>query len=243
MPGAPPRASTASPESSASAGRPEARAAWRALRMAFSTKLRPVSSASSLMNWLCGSTSICAPSMACSSLSLPALLLASTSWLKADCALLIRVKLLLETHGTHRRTVIRLYLDFKLQQAALARRVIGDEVDGVLFLHANELQWGSLLNQVFNSALHFGIHYLYPVIGQALHGNVHHALARTALQAGSGGNVRLQVGAVEGVVVHQQVAKTLRALGWPGLGGGEGSGEHQQAGEQNGFHGDLLVSG
>jgi hypothetical protein len=42
--------STASPESSASAGSPEMRAALRALRMAFSTNDKPVSSGSTLLN-------------------------------------------------------------------------------------------------------------------------------------------------------------------------------------------------
>src|SRR3546814_17884606 len=43
-PGAPPSAATSRPESSASAGRPDARAAWRALISAFSTKLGAVRS-------------------------------------------------------------------------------------------------------------------------------------------------------------------------------------------------------
>jgi len=46
MPCAPPRADTSSPESSATAGSPEALAAASALSVAFSTKLWPVSSGS-----------------------------------------------------------------------------------------------------------------------------------------------------------------------------------------------------
>src|SRR5690606_21653557 len=118
--------------------------------MAFSTKLRPVSSASSPMNWLCGSTSICAPSMACSSLSLPGLLLARTSWLKGNALSLIRMELLLEAHGMHWRTFFRLHPYLELQQAPLARRVVGDEVDGVLLLQADEFQRGGLLNQILH---------------------------------------------------------------------------------------------
>ena len=46
MPGAPPRADTAMPESSESAGRPDASAASRAFSSAFSVKVFPVSSGS-----------------------------------------------------------------------------------------------------------------------------------------------------------------------------------------------------
>src|SRR5690606_11557134 len=139
MPGAPPRASAASAESSASAGRPEARAAWRALRMAFSIKLRPVSSASSLMKSRCGNTSIWLPSMACSSLSLPALLLASTRRANGIVRSLIGMELLLEAQGMHRRALVRLHPHLELQQPTLAGRVVGDELDGVLLLDADEL--------------------------------------------------------------------------------------------------------
>ena len=58
MPGAPLRASISNPESSAMAGSPVTWAAWRALMMAFSTKVVPVSSASVTLNSLCGLTSI-----------------------------------------------------------------------------------------------------------------------------------------------------------------------------------------
>src|SRR5690554_2888175 len=241
MPGAPPSASTASPESSASAGRPEARAAWRALIMAFSMKLRPVSSASSLMNWLCGNTSICAPSMACSSLSLPALLLASTSRLKVTS--LIGMELLLETQGMHRRAFIGLYAHLELQQPALASAVVGNEVDGVLLLNTHELEWGGLLQQVLHRAFDPGVHRLRPIGTVALHGDIHYALPGAALQTGSGGDLRLQIGAVEGVVIDQQVAEALRALRRARLGGGGGGGEHQQAGEQDAFHEVSLSAG
>src|SRR5690554_4212622 len=77
MPGAPFRASTSRPESSASAGRPLTRLASLALSRAFSTKVRPVSSTSGTANSAWGRTS--QPSGASSSWnsrSLPALPLA-----------------------------------------------------------------------------------------------------------------------------------------------------------------------
>ena len=69
----------AKPESSASAGRPEMRAALRALRMALSTNESPVSSGSNWLNSTIERNCTESPSMAWSSLSLPALWLASTS--------------------------------------------------------------------------------------------------------------------------------------------------------------------
>src|SRR5690606_37828123 len=158
MPGAPPRASTANPESSASARRPEARAAWRALRMAVSTKLRPVSSASWPVDSRRGGTSMSSPSMACHSLGLPALLLASTSLLKGSAAVLIRMELLLEAHRVHRGIVVGLHLHLEAQQPALSGAVVGNEVDGILFLDANEAQWCGLLQQVGHCTLDPGIH-------------------------------------------------------------------------------------
>ena len=79
-PGAPPSASTARPESSAIAAPPAARAAWRALASAFSTKVACGSSASSMPSAPCATSSM--PSGANSSpssASLPALLDARTS--------------------------------------------------------------------------------------------------------------------------------------------------------------------
>jgi len=64
MPGAPPSTSTARPESSASAGSPESRAALRALRMAFSMNDRPVSSGSMVLNSATERTRTVSPSMA-----------------------------------------------------------------------------------------------------------------------------------------------------------------------------------
>src|SRR5690554_5034212 len=160
--------------------------------MAFSIKLRPVSSASSLMKRLCGSTSMCSPSMACSSLSLPALLLASTSWLNGNATLFIGVKLLLETQGMRRRTFFCLDSDLELQQPALASGVVGNEVHGLLFLHADELQWRGLLQRVLHRTFDACIHRLGALGAVALHGNVHHALSGSALQARRCGDVRLQ---------------------------------------------------
>src|SRR3990167_6749822 len=57
-PGAPPSASTHSPESSASAGSPVRRAAWRALASAFSMKVPCGSAASGTLNCCCDSTSM-----------------------------------------------------------------------------------------------------------------------------------------------------------------------------------------
>src|SRR5690606_35666935 len=207
MPGAPPRASTANPESSASAGRPEARAAWRALRMAFSTKLRPVSSASWSVNSRCGSTSMSSERRPCNSLSLPALLLASTNLLKGRAALLIRMELLLEAHRVHRGVVVGLHLPLVAQQPALSGAVVGNEVDGNLCLNANEAQWCGLLQQVGHGTLDPGIHDLHTLLGQPLHGDIDHALARAALQPCCSSDLRLQVGTGEGVVMRQQVAE------------------------------------
>src|SRR5690606_34220952 len=80
MPGAPFKASTSMPESSAMLGRPVCRQAWRALRMAFSTKVSPVSSAGSTPKCDCGSSSMPSPcSSAATSRVLPSLLLARTT--------------------------------------------------------------------------------------------------------------------------------------------------------------------
>src|SRR5690606_34378818 len=79
-PGAPPSASTHRPESSATAGRPVAAEAWRALASAFSTKLGCGSSASPTPNTACGMTSMpSGASRACISAAFLALLLARTS--------------------------------------------------------------------------------------------------------------------------------------------------------------------
>ncbi len=51
MPGAPPKIGTHKPESSAIAGLPESLDAWRALIIAFSTKLKPSSIASSMLSF------------------------------------------------------------------------------------------------------------------------------------------------------------------------------------------------
>src|SRR5690606_2409089 len=67
------------PESSARAGNPVTRAAWRALSSAFSTNVSPVSSTSSTPSSPCGTSCTALPSSnARSSASLPALALART---------------------------------------------------------------------------------------------------------------------------------------------------------------------
>ena len=67
-----------------SAGSPVMRAAWRAFRIAFSTKVRPVSSASDAPRSVWAySTWPASPSSSCNSASLPALLLARTSFMAA----------------------------------------------------------------------------------------------------------------------------------------------------------------
>src|SRR5579859_260044 len=80
MPGAPPKASTSSPESSAMAAACAAPAAWRALSSAFSRKLVPVSSGEAMPRSPCAMTSKGKPaSNSRNSRSLPALLEAMTS--------------------------------------------------------------------------------------------------------------------------------------------------------------------
>src|SRR6266851_849277 len=80
IPGAPPRAGTTSPESSASAGNPLAPAAARAFNSAFSSKLAPVSSGSGRPSAAAPIVSTPnGPSSAAISSSLPGLWLAMTS--------------------------------------------------------------------------------------------------------------------------------------------------------------------
>src|ERR1700688_1803972 len=80
MPGAPPRASTSSPESSAMAAARAALAACRALSSAFSRKLVPVSSGAAMPRSPCGMTSNGRPpSNSRNSRSLPGLPEAMTS--------------------------------------------------------------------------------------------------------------------------------------------------------------------
>src|SRR5690606_31525328 len=172
--------------------------------MAFSTKLSPVSSASSLMKRLCGNTSMSSPSMACNSFSLPLLLLASTSWLNFRS--LIRVEFLLEAHGMYRCVVVGLHPHLKLQQPALGCAVVGDEVDRLLLLDADELQRRGLLDQVPSRPFVSRVPHLNAVVGEPLSRDVAHAPARPALRAWGSGDLRLQIGAVEGVVMHQQIA-------------------------------------
>src|SRR6266404_1071422 len=86
MPGAPPRASTSSPESSAMAAARAALAAWRALSRAFSRKLVPVSSGAAIPSSPCAMTSNGKPaSNSRSSRSLPGLPEAMTSRSRRAC--------------------------------------------------------------------------------------------------------------------------------------------------------------
>src|SRR6202795_4080396 len=86
MPGAPPKASTSSPESSAMAAARAALAAWRALSRAFSRKLVPVSSGAAIPRSPCAMTSNGKPaSSSRSSRSLPGLPEALTSRSRRAC--------------------------------------------------------------------------------------------------------------------------------------------------------------
>src|SRR3990167_5369291 len=135
MPGAPPRKSTARPESSASAGRPDSRAALRALRMAFSINDRPVSSGSTMENSPTERTRTLLPSMACSSLSLPALWLASTSSLK--CIMdsgpsFVWEDFLVEIEAV-RHAIGSMHIDGETQHLALGEVELRQVIDGLTF--------------------------------------------------------------------------------------------------------------
>src|SRR5690606_38429845 len=146
MPGAPPRASTARPESSAKAGRPLTRAALRALRMAFSMNDRPVSSGSTWLNSPIERTRTASPSMAWSSLSLPALWLASTSSLNS----FIREHFLVE--GDAVRVVALAYIEGETQHFPGLEGKLRQVIDGVAFGDLAKFESRALAQQVLDLA-------------------------------------------------------------------------------------------
>src|SRR3989338_6360349 len=210
MPGAPPRKSTARPESSASAGMPDRRAALRAFRMAFSINDKPVSSGSTMENSPTERTCTLLPSMACSSLSLPALWLASTSSLKGIMYsgpsfvwedFLVEIK-------TVRHAIGRAHVDGEAQHFTLAEGELRQVIDGFTFVDLLEGQRLAATDQILPFATDAGA----TGLAGFEYGNVHHALGFAADQAVGRGYVRLQKAGVEGDVVHVEVAERLLAF-------------------------------
>src|SRR5690606_7397155 len=230
MPGAPPRKSTARPESSARAGRPEMRAALRALRMAFSTNDRPVSSGSTWLNSPIERTRTASPSMACSSLSLPALWLASTSSLKALTGLVIREHFLVE--GDAVGVVALAYVEGEAEHFAGLERELRQVIDGLAFADLTERQCGALAQQV----LHLATDHCGAGLAGLEHGDVDHALGLAAHQAGGAGDIRLDEAGIEHAVVHVEIAEALLALGDSRQGHAQGDQEGNDA-----AHDVLLV--
>src|SRR5690606_25041515 len=152
MPGAPPRASTSMPESSAIAGRPERRAAWRALMMAFSTKLWPSSTASGMANSPCGTSSTSrSRRMACSSASFLRLPLASTTF-----TVLTRVQRRGPLQQATPFSALRLQLDAETQQLGIGELKLADVVDGVALAHFAEVDQAALLHEIAAAAAEGG---------------------------------------------------------------------------------------
>src|SRR3990167_3843957 len=210
MPGAPPRKSTARPESSASAGRPDSRAALRALRMAFSINDRPVSSGSTMENSPTERTRTLLPSMACSSLSLPALWLASTSSLK--CIMdsgpsFVWEDFLVEIEAV-RHAIGSMHIDGETQHLALGEVELRQVIDGLTFGDLLEGQRLAAADQIFHFTTDAGA----AGLARLEHGDIHHALRLAAHQAAGRGDIRLQKAGVEGDVVHIEIAEGLLAF-------------------------------
>src|SRR5690554_5493805 len=156
-PGCPPRKSTARPLSSARAGRPVMRAAWRALRMAFSTKVIAGSSASSTPNfpWAMGASPKGASSSA-SSLILPWLLLAITR--VSVMAGLIVEQSVGKPYGKVLRMACGTGGNIECEQFPGGVLVLGNKVDRLTLLNAPEGQKFYLLNVVCQLAFKLPAH-------------------------------------------------------------------------------------
>src|SRR5690554_1073190 len=209
-PGWPLRASTARPLSSARAGSPVSRAAWRALRIAFSTKVTAGSSASLTPSspWATGCKPR-GPSRSDSSAILPLLLLAITNlWLMASVAEQgVREpdrQVPVVTGGSCGNA--------EGHQVARAVLVLGDKIHGIALLNATEGQKIHLLDVVGNLALYLPANRPDLAMFTFGHnGNVDDANAPAALQVVGPGDLRVKEGAWENAPVHLIVTEVFLA--------------------------------
>src|SRR5690606_27735347 len=207
-PGRPSRASTARPLSSASAGRPVAFAAWRALIMAFSTKVTAGSSASDTPSspWGTG-TKPSGASRSVSSATLPLLLLAMTSFR-------VMVSVIKQGMGKTDRQIFLVAAgarrDVERHQISGLILVLGNEVHGITFLNAPERQEFHLLDIVGDLAFHLpadGLNLAMLVFGHDR--DVDDADAPAALQVVGLCHFRRQEGAGEYTPVHLILSEIL----------------------------------
>src|SRR5690606_1327487 len=237
MPGAPSRTSTSRPESSAMAGSPVRRAAWRALRTAFSTKLRPVSSASGTLNSDWATTSMPrSASRYWNSRSLPALPLASTTFSTATTRLLVTVELPLEAEVVG-RLVGGLDLDVE-GHGVLVLEVEGRQVvHRVSFPHLEEIEALLLGEDVGHRAADLG----GPAGGEVVddHRDVDEALVPAPGDVVQARDLGLDEAAVEGAEIHLGIAVLLVGL----VAGAGGDGHQQQGGEAEGAQGGGGLGG
>ncbi|MCY1238792.1 hypothetical protein D9M72_515490 [compost metagenome] len=110
--------------------------------------------------------------------------------------------------------VTGLHLDLEGADFLLIHRILRDVVDRALFGDLFELQWHGLAGQVFDRTAHLGHQWL----AFLEHRDIDHALVLAADQFGGLGNVRGQVGGVEGVVVHRHVTEGFLAFALDGFG-------------------------
>src|SRR5690554_4666011 len=209
-PGWPLRASTARPLSSARAGSPVSRAAWRALRMAFSTKVTAGSSASLTPSspWATG----CNPrglSSSVSSAILPLLLLAMTNfWLMAS----VIEQGMGETNRQIPVVASGPGRDVERHQVAGTVLVLGNEVDRVTLLNTAKGEKIHLLDVVGHLPLYLPANRPdLAMFAFGHNGNVDDANAPAALQVVGPGHFWVKESAWENAPVHLIVTEVFLA--------------------------------